>query len=132
MKMESSNTQRLAAGGGALALLVAAVGPWVTVLGALSAGPTSSTELSAVVFGGIAVLLLSAAIGRYIRPVTIVVGLAVLGEAVHTIVRIEQFKSSNEWGSVVSPGWGLFLAVVAGLFLLVSTWIVRRREVAVA
>jgi hypothetical protein len=61
---------RIALGAGTLALLIGALGPWVTFLG--------------------------------------------------------------EWGALLAPGWGLYLTVIVGVFLIASTWLVRRPEPAVA
>jgi hypothetical protein len=110
---------RFAIGAGVLALLVGAVGPWVSVLGGVvELGPTSNVEISLVVFGGPALLLLSMFLGRATRLATIAVGVLALGEVAYVMVRIQQAKSEmGEWGALVSPGWGLYLA---------STWIVRK------
>jgi hypothetical protein len=120
---------RIALGAGALALLVGAFGPWVSVLGGLlNIGPTASTEVSIVVFGGVALVALSAIVGRKMRAASIVIGVAALVEAGYALVRIEQAKSdAGEFGALISPGWGLYLTVLTGLFLVGSTWIRPRR-----
>jgi hypothetical protein len=120
---------RIAVGAGTLALLIGALGPWASVLGVLHVGPTSSAEVSVVVFGGAALVALAAILGRALRPASITVGTAALAEAVYALVRIEQAKSqAGEWGSLITPGWGLYLTIIAGLFLITSTWLARRRE----
>ena len=120
---------RLAVGAGALALLIGAFGPWVSLLGVLHVGPTSSAEVSIVVFGGAALVALAAILGRALRSASITVGVAALAEAVYALVRIEQAKShAGEWGSLISPGWGLYLTIIAGLFLIASTWLARGHE----
>jgi hypothetical protein len=120
---------RTVVGAGAAALLIGGLGPWANVLGALQVGPTSSTEVSIVIFGGAALVALAAILGRAMRPASIAIGLAALAEAVHVLVRIEDAKSqAGQWGSLVSPGWGLYLTIIAGLFLIASTWVGRRRE----
>ena len=123
---------RIALGAGVLALLAGAVGPWATVLGAINIGPTNSAEVSAVVFGGALILVLSAAFGRAMRTASIVVGVAAVAEVVYAFVRIEQVKNdAGDWGALVSPGWGLYLSGLAGLYLIASTWIVKRQGVAI-
>jgi hypothetical protein len=98
------------------------------VLGVLHVGPTSNAEISIVVFGGAALLALAAILGRAMRPASIVIGIAALAEATHALVRIEQAKSqAAEWGSLISPGWGLYITILAGLYLIASTWLVRHR-----
>ena len=128
-KEEVMKNQRIAIGAGALALAAAAVGPWVSVMGALSVGPTANTEVTIVVFGGIAVLVLAALMAKAMRPATIVVGLAAVAESVYALVKIQQIKSdAGEWGALIQPGWGLYLTIVVGVFLVISTWIVRERQ----
>jgi hypothetical protein len=120
---------RIAVGAGALALLIGAFGPWVSLLGVLHVGPTNSAEVSIVVFGGAALLALAAAVGRAMRPASIVIGIAAMAEAIYALVRIEQAKSrAGEFGSLIAPGWGLYLTIIAGLYLVASTWLARRRE----
>lgn len=120
---------RIAVGAGTLALLIGALGPWASVLGVIHVGPTSSAEVSIVVFGGATLLAVAAIVGRALRPASIAVGIAALVEAVYALVRIEQAKSqAGEWGSLITPGWGLYLTIVAGLFLIASTWLARPRE----
>lgn len=107
---------------GALALLISAMGPWVTVFGGLfSAGPTNSTEPALIVFGGLGLVILSAITGKYMRPVSIVVGVLVLAEAANVFVRM----STDTDSELVSPGWGLYLTVLSSLFLIVSTFITK-------
>ena len=65
---------RVALGVGAIALLAGAVGPWVSVLGAIHIGPTANTEISIVVFGGVALLVLSLVTLRATRGASITVG----------------------------------------------------------
>ena len=82
-----------------------------------------------MVFGGAALVALAASLGRALRPASITVGIAALAEAVYAFVRIEQAKSqAGEWGSLIAPGWGLYLTIIAGLFLIASTWLAGRRE----
>ena len=127
--MAANKNQRIATGAGALALLAGAVGPWATLLGAISNGPTSSTEVTHVVFGGIALLLLCALTGKGIRTSTIAVGSLALIEAGYAIVKIQDAKAeAGEWGALVSPGWGLYLTAVVAIFLIVSTWVVKRGD----
>ena len=101
----------------------------MSLLGLLHVGPTSSAEVSIVVFGGAALVALAAILGRALRPTSITVGIAALAEAVYALVRLERAKShAGEWGSLISPGWGLYLTIIAGLFLIGSTWLARRHE----
>ena len=117
---------RHALGGGALALLIGAFGPWASVFGAISIGPTANAEISFVVFGGAALVALSAITGRGTRRASIVVGLLALSEAIYALVKIQQAKSdAGEWGALLQPGWGLYLTIIAGFFLVISTWIAK-------
>jgi hypothetical protein len=121
--------KRIALGIGAVALLAGAVGPWASVLGAISVGPTANTEITIVVFGGIALVALAAATNRALRVASMLTGGLAIAEAVYALVRIEQVKSdAGEFGGLISPGWGLYLTILAGLYLLASTWIVGRRK----
>jgi hypothetical protein len=120
---------RIALGAGALALAAGAVGPWATALGIVSVGPTSNTEVTLVVVGGIVVVALAALLNRWMRALSILAGGLAVAEAVYALVKIEQAKSdAGEFGALISPGWGLYLTVIAGVFLVVSTWIVRTEE----
>ncbi len=38
----------------------------------------------------------------------------------------------GEWPALIAPGLGLYLTVIVGVFLIASTWLVRRPEPAVA
>jgi hypothetical protein len=121
--------RRIAVGGGAVALLIGAFGPWVSLLGVLHVGPTSNAEDTIVLFGGAALLALAAILGRALRSASIIIGIAALAEAVYALVRIEHAKSqAGQWGSLIAPGWGLYLTIIAALFLIASTWLARRRE----
>jgi hypothetical protein len=120
---------RIALAAGALALLIGGVGPWATALGVVSIGPSSSGEVSAIVFGGAAFVVLAAALGHKLRVVSIIVGTAAVIEAVYAMVRVQQIKNeAGEFGSLISPGWGLFVTALAGAFLVVSTFVVKRAD----
>jgi hypothetical protein len=124
---------RIALGAGTLALLIGALGPWATFLGAINISPTSSVEISIVVLGGVALVALSALTGRNMRLASISIGVLAVIETVYAIVRIQQVKAeADEWGALIAPGWGLYLTVIVGVFLIASTWLVRRPEPAVA
>ncbi len=45
---------------------------------------------------------------------------------------IELKAEADEWGALIAPGWGLYLTVIVGFFLVASTWLERRLEPAVA
>jgi hypothetical protein len=123
---------RIAAGAGTVALLAGAVGPWVTAFGALSFGPTANAEVSVVVFGGIVMLALAVYLAKALRLTTMAVGGLALAEAVYVLVRISQAKAdADEFGALISPGWGLFLTMIASVFLIVSTFVVKGRPEAV-
>lgn len=111
----------------AIALVVGAVGPWISVLGLFNGGPTNSTEVGIVVFGGIALTIASALSGRFMRPISIVVAIAILAEAVNVLVSVHK-ANTGEFGSLVSPGWGLYLSILACLFLVASTWVAKKEE----
>jgi len=122
--------RRAAVGAGALALLIGGLGPWVSLLGVLHVSPTSSAEVSIIVFGGAALVALAAFLGRALRLASISIGIVALAEAVYALVRIEHAKSqAGAWDSLISPGWGLYLTIGAGLFLIASTWLARREPV---
>ena len=124
---------RIALGAGTLALLIGALGPWATFLGAINIGPMTSVEISIVVLGGVALVALSALTGRNMRLASISIGVLAVIETVYAIVRIQQVKAeADEWGALITPGWGLYLTVIVGVFLIASTWLVRRPEPAMA
>jgi hypothetical protein len=118
-----------------LALTAGALGPWVSALGGIvSLGPTADTEVSLGVFGGIAMVASAALLGRWMRAASVVTGGLAVSQAVYVLVKIEQAKSdTGEWGGLISPGWGLYLTLIAGVYLVASTWIaklvVQREEV---
>jgi hypothetical protein len=58
---------------GAVALILGAIGPWVTVLGLFGGGPTNSFDVGLIVFGGIGLLLCSAFSGRFMRTMSILI-----------------------------------------------------------
>ena len=79
-----------------------------------------------LVFGGIVAVALAALLNRGMRAVSIVTGGLAIAEAVYALVKIEQAKSgAGEFGGLISPGWGLYLTVIAGVFLAASTWVAR-------
>jgi hypothetical protein len=78
-------------------------------------------------------IALSALTGRHMRLASISIGVLAVIETVYAIVRIPQLKAeADEWGALIAPGWGLYLTVIVGVFLIASTWLVRRAEPAVA
>jgi hypothetical protein len=110
---------------GVALLILGAIGPWITILGGLvNGGPTNSTEVGIVVFGGIAVIIVSALTKFKMRAFSIVVGALVLAEAIHVLVKIPS-ANSTELGDVVSAGWGLYMSMIAGAYLVASTWIIK-------
>ena len=112
---------------GAIGLLIGALGPWVTALGIVSIGPTSNTEITIVMFGGFAALIASVLVGRWMRVVTITVGVLAAIEVIHAIAKLQKLKQdAGEWGALVSPGWGLYVSALAAIFLVISTWVSRR------
>lgn len=121
------NNIRIALLAGVAALCAGAVGPWVSALGVINIGPTVSAEASIVVFGGIALLLLSFATLKLTRATSILVGVLALSEAGYTLVRVAQAKAeAGEWGALIQPGWGVYLTIITGLYLIVSTFIANR------
>ena len=120
--------QRIALGAGALGLLAGAVGPWVTALGVVSIGPTANVEISIVVFGGVLMLALCAFLGKKLRHASMVVGGLALLETVYVLFQLADARSeAGEWGALISPGWGLFLTMIVSAFMIVSTFVVKRR-----
>lgn len=119
--------QRIALIIGTVALLLGGVGPWVSALGVVSVGPTQTLEGGLVVFGGIALLILFTIIDKAHRSISITVGALALSEAIYMLVNIQQAKAdAKEWGALFSPGWGLYLTIIAGLYLIASTFIVKK------
>lgn len=112
---------------GAIALILGAIGPWISVLGFIGGGPANSLEVGLIVFGGIALIIISALFGRFMRTVSIVVGVLVLAEVVNVFININSANSDNDLGSLVSPGWGLYFSAVAGLYLVASTFIFSKQ-----
>jgi hypothetical protein len=108
---------------GAVALIVGLISPWITVLGIISAGPTNFTEVWIVMIVGIALVIASALTGKFMRLVSIVVGVAVLSEVGYVWFHLSEAQTND----LVQPGWGLFLSTLAGLFLVASTWVARQR-----
>lgn len=111
---------------GAVILAFGAIGPWITFLGVINGGPANLLEVGLVVFGGIGLVALSALTGRYMRPVSILVGVGILIEAGYVWFVLSEAQSS-EVGGLVSPGWGLYLSILASLYLIASTWIAKKR-----
>jgi hypothetical protein len=107
----------------AIGLMIGAIGPWVTVLGIISAGPSNFTEVALVVFGGIGLVVCSAISGRYMRPVSILVGVLILVEIVNVWFRLGEGNTND----LVNPGWGLFLSTFAALFLIASTFVAKQK-----
>lgn len=105
----------------ALALVIGAIGPWVTVLGIFSVGPTNSTEPGLIVFGGIGLLVLSSLTRQYMRSTSIIVGLLILAEVINVYVRV----NNEENNDLISPGWGLYLTFLTCVFLIASPWFVH-------
>lgn len=104
----------------AIALIISAIGPWISFFG-LTAGPSNFLEVALVIFGGIGLLILSAFTGYGMRTVAIVVGVAVLGQVGYVWFVLSE-SSTNEF---VTPGWGLYLSILVGLFLVTSPWFVK-------
>lgn len=108
----------------AIALLISIIAPWITIFGVVALSPTNSIEL-AIVIGGCFVLVgFSALTMKYTRTISIAAGIAVLIETAHTLIKIQQNRD-EDFGAMISPGWGLYLAFLTGLFLIASTWIAR-------
>lgn len=110
---------------GVIGLIFGAIGPWITVLGFINGGPTNSTEVGLVVFGGIGLVICSMLSARFMRTASILVGVIILVEAVHVFYEMRNANGSD-LGSLVSPGWGLYLTVLACLWLIASTFVVKR------
>lgn len=105
----------------AIALIVGAIGPWVTVLGLVNLGPTHSLEIGLIVFGGAGLIALSGLTGKFTRPASIIVGALVLAEAVNTLSKVGDLDED-----LVSPGWGLYLSMLTAVFLIASTFIIKQ------
>lgn len=131
----------LVAGGAGLVL--GAVGPWVFALGGVfKVGPTANLELTLIMFGGAALV---AAVG-FFRPAAnwarrVIVGLGILAilEVVWAFVKIQELKSDlaseagdffgDAAGNLISPGWGLYVTALVGLYLIVAPYVLRKRGV---
>jgi hypothetical protein len=111
---------------GAIALIVGAIGPWISVFGGLiNGGPMNDTETALIVFGGIALVIGSALTRFQMRILSVLVGFGVMAEVGYTWSKINEANSSA-FGSIVNPGWGLYLTAVAGLYLVASTWVAQK------
>lgn len=111
----------------AIGLIFGAIGPWITVLGFINGGPTNSLEVGLVVFGGIGLVICSAFSGRFMRTVSILVGVLILVEAGHVFYEMHHANGSDI-GSLVTPGWGLYLTIIACLWLIASTFVVKAQH----
>lgn len=107
---------------GAIVMLVGAIGPWITVLGLIGAGPLNFIEVAAVVFGSLGILITSALTARFMRPISILVGLVVLSQVAYVWFHLSE-ANTNE---LVQPGWGLFVSTAAALYLIASTWVAQK------
>src|SRR3954462_9525144 len=107
---------------GAIALIIGGISPWITVFGIISAGPTNFLEVGCVVFGGIGITILSALTGRFMRPVSIVVGLVILAQVGYVWFVLSEERTND----LVPPGWGLWLTTATCLYLIASTWIAHK------
>lgn len=107
---------------GAVMLSISAIAPWITVLGLISAGPSNFTEVALVFFGGIGLIILSLLTRRFMRPVSIVVGVLVFVEAAYVWFALSE-QDTNE---LVTPGWGLWFAIATGVYLIASTFIAKQ------
>lgn len=107
---------------GAIALSIAAIGPWISFFG-LGGGPSDFLEVGLVVFGGLGLVIISALTGRLMRPVSIFVGVAVLAEVGYVWFAL----SESDTNPFVTPGWGLYLSIATGLFLIASTWVAKKK-----
>jgi hypothetical protein len=111
---------------GAIALIVGAIGPWISVFGGLlSGGPMNDTETALIVFGGIALVIGSAVTQFQMRILSILVGIGVMFEVGYTWSKIHEANGTT-FGSIVNPGWGLYLTAIAGLYLVASTWVAQK------
>jgi hypothetical protein len=106
---------------GAILLCVGAISPWITFAGIINAGPTDFTEVAIVFFGALGLLILSLLTGRYMRPITVIVGGLVLLDVAYVWFHL----SEQDTNPLVSPGWGLFFTVASALYLIASTWLAR-------
>ena len=113
---------------GAIALIFGALGPWISFLGVINAGPMNFTEVAIIIFAGIGLVIASALTSRYMRIVSIFVGLVVLSQVTYVWFHLSEATTND----LVQPGWGLFLSTLAGLYLIGSTWVARKPEVVTA
>jgi len=113
---------------GAIALIFGALGPWISFLGVISAGPMNFTEVAVAIFTGIGLVIASAVSGLYMRIVSIFVGLVVLSQVAYVWFHLSEAGVND----LVQPGWGLFLSTLAGLYLISSTWVARKPDVVTA
>jgi hypothetical protein len=107
---------------GALTLVACGLGPWINFVGILTASPTNFNSVWPVIFGGVALIIVSVLTGRYMRPISIGVGLAVLAEVAYVWFHISEAQSN----SLVGASWGLYLSVLTSLFLIASTWVAQK------
>lgn len=107
---------------GAVALIVGAIGPWITVLGVIGVGPLNFVEVAITVFACIGVVILSAFTGRYMRTASIAAGVVILSQVAYVWFHLSEADTSP----LVQPGWGLFLSAFVALYLISSTWVAKK------
>lgn len=106
---------------GAFLLCVCAIAPWITFAGVVNAGPTDFTEVAVVFFGALGLLLISIITGRYMRPISVIVGSLVLLDVAYVWFHISEHATNP----LVGPAWGMFFTIASGLYIIASTWLAR-------
>jgi hypothetical protein len=108
--------------GAAAAMVVGGFGPWATVLGFSAAGTEGDgwivIVIGVVVAAGLAALNRSRVIGSGAAISLLLAGGLVAGIAVYDITNIERVAEGTFLEDAISPGWGLYMVLAAGIVLL--------------
>jgi hypothetical protein len=127
--------------GSIVLMLVGAVGPWAKVLGIVTVNGTDDGKDGWIVVGAAAVAAI--VIGFFVRwprrwllALSILAGIAGAATAAYDINDINSLAPSSDslFGSVdvVDIGWGIYLALISSISLIVASiamWIATRRRI---
>jgi hypothetical protein len=108
--------------GGAVAMVIGGFGPWATVLG-FSANGTEGDGWIVIVVGIVVAARLAAVnrrrfIGTGTAISLLLAGGLVAGIAVYDINNIERLAEGTFLEDAISPGWGLYMVLTAGVVVL--------------
>ena len=108
-------------------MVIGAVGPWAKVLGTITINGTDGGRDGWIVIGAAAVaaillLVYSRRRRRWLLVLSVLAGLAGAGTAAYDLVDIgSRFPGSSFGGSgLVSVGWGIYVALIGSVSLVVA------------